>query len=330
VARIKRDIGGANYIGAMVTDRRSRLDWNFVAGGDFSWWVGPALNLQGFVTRTSTSEPGGEDWAYRLAADYSTGFFGLDASTLFVGPETTADMGFITRKDIRRFDMLARLTPRPQVLGLRKIDIFVQGQYLARTDGRTQDWMLGMAIGPDWNTGDQITFLATPAFTRLDEGFDLTDDVTIPAGDYDASDIGWFAGTSSNRPLALNSRGTYGRYYDGTLFTANGTLTANAGRHLSFAVGYTYNNVDTPHGGFRADIGTWRISYAFSTRLFVNALIQYNSLDNKVSANVRLNFIHTPGSDLFIVFNELRGTERSLWDFQARGAVVKITYLARI
>jgi len=330
VARVKRDIGGANYIGAMITDRRSKADWNLAAGADFSWWATSTLNLQGFAARTSTSGGGGEDWAYRLAADYDTGVFGLNTAAMFVGPEATTDMGFITRKDIRRFDAFARLTPRPQLLGLRKIDIFIQGQYITRTDWVTQDWLTAVAIAPDWNSGDEITFIGGPAFTRLDEGFDLTDDLSIPPGDYDAGEIGWFARTSSNRPVFLESNGTYAQYFGGTLFSANGSLTATLNRHLSLTGGYTYNDVDTPYGAFRADIGSLRMSYAFSTNLFANALIQYNSLDNKVSANVRINFIHSPGSDLFIVFNELRGNNRSLWAFEARGAVVKITYLARI
>jgi hypothetical protein len=330
VVRVKRDIGGANYIGAMVTDRRSKTDWNLAAGADFSWWATSKTNVQGFAARTSTSEGGGEDWAYRLAGDYATGVFGFNASALFVGPEATADMGFITRTDIRRFDTFTRLTPRPPVLGLRKIDIFIRGQYLTRTDWVTQDWAARLAIGPIWNSGDGATFFGGPGFTRIDDGFDLTGDLSIPPGDYDAGEIGWFANTSRNRSVFLESRGTYSQYFDGTLLTAGGSLTVTLNRHLGVTTGYTYNRIDTPYGSFRADIGSLRLSYAFSTALFVNALIQYNSLENKVSANVRINFIHTPGSDLFVVFNELRGSERSLWDFDARGAVVKITYLARI
>ncbi len=330
VVRMKRDIGGANYIGGMITDRRSRATWNLAGGVDFSWWPGSALNLQGFAARTSTSGGGGEDWAYRLASEYNTSVFGLNMAGLFIGPEAEADMGFVTRTDVRRFDAFARLTPRPGVLGLRKIDIFIQGQIVTRSDWVTQDWVGGIAIGPDWNSGDQITFYGTPAFTRLDEEFELTDDVQIPEGDYDAGEIGWFASTSSNRPLVLSSQGMYKQYFDGTLFSVTASLDAVPNNHLSLTASFTHNDVDTPFGAFRADVGSLRLSYAFSTKLFANALVQYNSLDNTVSANVRINFIHSPGSDLFIVFNELRGSETSIWDFDNRGAVAKITYLARI
>jgi hypothetical protein len=62
----------------------------------------------------------------------------------------------------------------------------------------------------------------------------------------------------------------------------------------------------------------------------VNLLAQYNSLDRSATANVRVNFIHRPGSDLYVVLNEQRGSPTSAWDFDRRGAVVKLTYLARL
>ena len=84
------------------------------------------------------------------------------------------------------------------------------------------------------------------------------------------------------------------------------------------------------NGTFTADISSVRASYSFSTKLTTNVLLQYNSLDRDFSTNVRLNFIHRPGSDLFIVFTENRGDERRVWNLQNRGVVMKITYLARL
>jgi len=108
-----------------------------------------------------------------------------------------------------------------------------------------------------------------------------------------------------------------------------GDLTLNPNANLSVNVRYSRNWVDVPDGSFTADLAALRLSYAFSVRLFANALLQYNNFDNSVSANVRLNFIHRPGSDLFVVFNEQRGTDDGLWDLDNRGAVVKVTYLKR-
>ncbi|MGH7454274.1 MAG: hypothetical protein ACRENG_23165, partial [bacterium] len=70
---------------------------------------------------------------------------------------------------------------------------------------------------------------------------------------------------------------------------------------------YDRNEVDLPEGKLDTDLFALRLNLAFSTRLFFNTLLQYNSETNELSSNLRLNFIHSPGSDLFIVYNESRG-----------------------
>lgn len=73
-----------------------------------------------------------------------------------------------------------------------------------------------------------------------------------------------------------------------------------------------------------------RLGYAFSTRLTTNVLIQYNQLDNDFSANLRVNFIQRPGSDLYVVLTERRGAEDERWEIADRGIVAKLTYLVRV
>jgi hypothetical protein len=87
--------------------------------------------------------------------------------------------------------------------------------------------------------------------------------------------------------------------------------------------------VDLPGGRFDAEIGSLRVAYAFTTRLFASALVQHNSLDRALVANVRLDFIHRPGSDLFVVFDEERGGGETLRHVARRGLAAKVTWLAR-
>ncbi len=336
VARAKRDVAGSGYVGGMVVDRRSRDESNTGGGLDFSYWYRGAVNVQGFVAYTSTDGSGGDDLAYRLGVDYTGDRFGFSAGYLFVGPETTADAGFVTRTDIRRTDLLGRFTPRPSVLGLRKIDIFGLGQLIARGDGVMQDWQAGYSVGPEWETGDGVSLFFIRGFTRLDESFELREDddpaveVTVPEGDYDLWQTGMFGSTSRNRVVVLSTQLLLQGIYDGHLHSLSGTITASPGSKLSLSASYTRNLVSVPDGSFNADIASVRIGYSFSTRLLANALMQYNGLDRELSANLRLNFIHRPGSDLFVVFNEQRGSDDSLWDIDNRTAVVKVTYLARL
>jgi hypothetical protein len=64
--------------------------------------------------------------------------------------------------------------------------------------------------------------------------------------------------------------------------------------------------------------------YAFTPRAFLHGFFQYNSSTRQVSSNVRLNLIHRPLSDLFVVYNDLRDSSgRSL----QRAVILKLTNL---
>ena len=62
----------------------------------------------------------------------------------------------------------------------------------------------------------------------------------------------------------------------------------------------------------------------------LNSLVQYNSLGRTLSANARLGFTFRPGSDVFLVLNEERGSDVAVWDPHSRGVRLKVTYLARL
>jgi len=49
-----------------------------------------------------------------------------------------------------------------------------------------------------------------------------------------------------------------------------------------------------------------RVNWALSTRFFTTAFVQYNAETEEVFSNVRLNLIHAPLSDVFVVYTERR------------------------
>ncbi|HEY6546369.1 MAG TPA: DUF5916 domain-containing protein, partial [Vicinamibacteria bacterium] len=103
VARVKRDVAGSGYVGAMVTDKRRKGFSNTAAGVDASVWPTGSLNLTAFVAHTETTGEGGEGTAARVGAEYATDRVGARAQWMRIEPGTDAQMGFITRTDINRF-----------------------------------------------------------------------------------------------------------------------------------------------------------------------------------------------------------------------------------
>ena len=64
--------------------------------------------------------------------------------------------------------------------------------------------------------------------------------------------------------------------------------------------------------------------------MFFGGLLQYNSSRNALSTNLRLRWEYQPGSELFVVYNDVRDTElRGTPMLENRAFVVKLTRLIR-
>ncbi len=85
------------------------------------------------------------------------------------------------------------------------------------------------------------------------------------------------------------------------------------------------NVITLLHGAYTTDLVTGRLNYSFSTRMFLNALVQYNTDAREWSSNIRFNLIHRPLSDFFLVYNDRRdsGSGEAL----DRALIAKLTYL---
>ncbi len=329
VARVKRDVGDSDYIGLMLTDRRSSDDWNTVVGADAAMYVTPSMNVQAWIAGTFTGGEQGNDLAYAVMADYSTDRWGAFARHLAVGPDAEARLGFIQRTDLRRTDVHGRRSFRPDRLRIRKIDAFAVGNLFAGTRGEMQDWAAGSALSTEFESGDRFMLFLQAGENRPDEEFELADTLTIPAGSYDATGFSGLFATSPSRPATLEGRLTFANFYGGSLRSVGGTVTLAPTAAFGLSLGYNRNAVNTPSGSFTATLSSVRASYSLSTRLTTNLLLQHNSLDEVFSANFRVNFIHRPGSDLFFVVTEERGVDGAQWEVSDRGVILKITYLHR-
>jgi hypothetical protein len=327
--RVKRDLGQNDYVGAMLVDRRDRAGANTAAGVDASFWPAARLKVQAFAAHTWTRGAGGDGSAWRVSADYTSDRFGVVAQHLMVGPEAQARMGFITRTDIRRTDAFGRYTVRPSARGVRRIDLFLEGQHIVRTSGEKQDVGAGPIVNIELESGDSLNAYYFHGSTRLDEPFRLADRVPVPAGDYGVRSWSVSASSSTHRPISLAGEVEVLHTYGGNLSTLSASTRLARGAHFGLHMGFSHHRVTLPLGSFVADVASIRAVYAFSSRLVATGLLQRNSLDGTLVTNLRLNFIHRPGSDLFVVFNEEWGDAAPGRRVTGRGLAVKLTYLAR-
>ena len=100
-----------------------------------------------------------------------------------------------------------------------------------------------------------------------------------------------------------------GQFYSGnrTSFTLSGNWRPS--RHIALGLQGQHNDISLPGNRFSADVIGGRVDFAASRRVFLNSFVQYNTASEEVVTNVRLNVIHAPLSDIFLVFSARRDVD---------------------
>jgi hypothetical protein len=149
--------------------------------------------------------------------------------------------------------------------------------------------------------------------------------IQVFPGRYDFKEHFLLANTNSGARVAVNTRISTGDFYDGYRrgYTLGATVRAN--ERLNVSGNVQFNDISLPQGAFTTTLLTGRVNVNFTTRMFLNALLQYNTDARQWSSNVRFNIIHHPLSDFFLVYNERRDTRSS--ELINRALIAKLTYL---
>jgi hypothetical protein len=328
VARVLRELGSRSSAGAIFTHRSPAGDESSVALGlDTHVQISQTMAFDAFAATTDTPGSRGETGSYRAALDFTADRWGWFVEQLYIGPGFEPTVGFVLRDDINRQFATFRVTPRPDVLDIRRIDLRLNATFISSADWEIRDRDYRFSVTPQLNSGDRLELAIGESFTRLTEPFELDEEVVFPTGDYDGANYEAALSTSANRLLSGELFANRFAFFSGRNVNVGGRLLLSASRNLSLEGNWSHNDIRSAHGDLETDLLNLRVNYAFSTHLFTNALIQYDSTEDEIDVNVRLNLIHSPGSDLFIVLNEQRGADGDPWGERDRALVVKFTKL---
>ncbi|MGH7598193.1 MAG: DUF5916 domain-containing protein [bacterium] len=308
VTRVSRDIFQRSKIGMIFTNR-SDIGRNHqqAYGVDADLWLSNPMVFQTFFAQTHTSNTGRIDRTWKLALDFTKDHWGWFAGQTAIDKNFDPAVGFVLRRDIRRTFLTFRMSPQPNGKFLRRTDIRQSLTHITNYAGRLQDWEYHLIFQNELSSGDFVNINYGRIFERLEQTFPFRSAIEIPTGDYKNNSVSADFQSSAKRKITGFANILWRDFYAGELFNWGGGLGYSPNPHLSFGLDYDRNKVDLPQGKLDTDLFALRLNLAFNTRLFFNTLLQYNSETNELSSNLRLNFIHSAGSDLFVVYNESRG-----------------------
>jgi len=168
---------------------------------------------------------------------------------------------------------------------------------------QTQRYSLGGWV--EFRNGAQISLSAGGRYEGLQEPFEIHSDVIIQPGEYDDNGFFLFMNTNRGRAVSLFGMVQGGGFFGGQQLVTEPMINIRLGDYLTSEVSWSYNDIDLPVGAFKINLGRLRVTYAFSTRLLLQALIQYNDVTDSVSTNLRLSWLNEANRGLFLVYNEI-------------------------
>ena len=334
-ARLTGRIGDRLEVGFLDMQTRS-LETGGIDPSGFNRSYGVDANVQltqnllvsSYWARTDDSDPVGDDANIAMfQAAYRNAFWNISGLYKQVGDGFSPETGFIDRTAVRRYFATVGVHAQVSTLGLREINPYVDFDTYTNLSGAIETRSVEAGTVFSLNQGGQVTFTVADRSERLFEDTRIAG-VTVQEGTYDWVEPAVRIATPGNYAVSVSGSVRWGDFYDGTRKTISGDLTFRPTAHLSFDVGAQHNDLNLGGSAFTADLFSGRVRYAHNTRTFFMAFVQYNEAAEELIANARFNLVHSPLSDVFLVYTERRSLADGVTDtVLERGITLKITKL---
>jgi hypothetical protein len=307
VARYSRDVMGRSKIGGMVINKETigGTHFNRTFAADMTLVPKENLTVQGFLSKTDTPGMTGEDLGSSLHVAYLDRNWNVYGSYLDLGDNFNPEVGFVPRNGIRTSKVHFEPTPRPGRLGIRILQPMINLTHTTDQNNRLVTRRIHYMLGMGFESGASAVLMYNASFERLDKPFAVAKDVAIPVGDYDFGDWRFMYNTDPSRRVYATMTYSPQTFFDGTRTDVDLKLGIRLGSRLSTEGQYVQNKVDLPAGDFKLRVGALKIDYALSPVMTLRTITQYNSLTKQWSTSARFNYIYRPGSDIYLVFDEL-------------------------
>lgn len=333
VARVRRDVLGRGYVGAMSTfsDRPDRpgavgigadIELPFVVRGRDN------LILQGSAAWSRDSAGGGSGTDLRIVVDYPNDH--ADLVTRFDRIDEGYDpaLGFVTQRGIYRWGGSFAITPRPaRPSRIRRFEFnALNYDVVWGIDGTLDNGSFSVRpFGATFQSGDRVEVNLARRFDAPAEPFTLTGGATVAPGEYwwNRAELRYIG--ANVRRWALEATASAGAFYDGQRRDLSLVGVVRLQPHMELRTEVVRNDISLPTDDFAVTTLRVRADYAVSPRLTGTMFVQADNGSDRAAVNARLRWTTSPGSDFYLVWNSAwpTGLERGIpWDRPIRGGVV--------
>ena len=156
-----------------------------------------------------------------------------------------------------------------------------------------------------WKNGTELHTAVNFTHEGVLEPFDIVRGVTVDPGEYDHEELSVFFNTDRSAPFTFATGLVAGGFFGGDRFSISPTVTYRHRERFKTELSWNHTDVDLPSGSFTINLTSLRLTYSFTPKISVQALIQYNERDELVSTNFRFAWLQSANAGLYLVYNEV-------------------------
>jgi len=349
VGRIKRDVLGRGYVGAM-SSLSAPTDAPSTASGGVDFNLPYVVRDQNLVfigaAAVNGSATKGDPVYARGVVDFPNDIADVALRFERVGEGFQPDLGFVQQRGVTRLGWQTELTPRPSALGalgapfeaihVRQFKFSVLNGDLVRTMGTTGS-LSGLAngsirtspFGLEFDSGDETSVEFARRYDTPTETFDLFDGAEVEAGRYAWNTAEFQFRSSSARNIGVDVTVARGGFYTGRSSELSASMRGRFAPHVNVSLDNNRTAASLPQGPqtlrFTAQTARLRLDVASSPRLSSTLFAQWDNESNRGAVNARFRWTTSPGSDLYVVWTSQWATDLPNgipWRTPTRGTLV--------
>lgn len=329
VAAFQRKLFKRSNIAGIFVNRQGFLgnkvdftDYNRVVGVDYNIasgnnkWRGKLFHHQSFHPNQPRNAYANASWLM-----FSDRKVFVMWNHEYVGKNYEADVGFVRRNRMYdpttnsvmklsyyRLEPMARYTFYPKKGPINRHGPEFYMDYYTDVNLNPTDNLVRFSYLATFNNTSSLSVRYGEVFTRLFFPTDVsfTNQAPIPGGNYRYNTYGINYSSDFRRDLQFFTSIFSGRYYTGNRNSFNSSLTYRLKPYAIFSLSYEHNRVLLPEYNKAAtlDLLGVQADVSFTTKLFFNTFLQYNSQIKNVNINTRLQYRFKPMSDIYLVYSE--------------------------
>ncbi len=316
----RQDVGDQSVIGAMTTNKITEGRWHTTTGvnGRYSTanFIGKSnLDVGGAIIQTYNTDEGLQDdaFAYRAFINLPNDRINVFASTQRSVDQFNPEVGLMRRRNFQENFGQVFFQPRPKnnFKWVRQFFFSPVALTYVQYDDTKNLQSFSYKIRPlgfESRSGEGFYFDIERVAEGLREDFEIFPDVVIAQGEYWWNRYTIFFETFEAREFSFSTSSSFGEFFEGSSFSTEGTLLWRATKNFNINLNYEKNIIELPQGSFDTDLIGSRVEYALHPQAFGSLLGQWNSAQQEMNINFRLQLIPKIGTDFFLIYNQIVDT----------------------